>query len=312
MNRIGRQVVSTAFAVAILSGAPLAQSRTSAAAPAGEAPAAQATQGARALEVVRPADAENIRQQMQELLRRHPPSLRQVLVLDPTLLTNDDYLASYPELAAYLSQHPDVAHNPSFYIGSPAEPPGEWDPRQAAFRMWENLQQGLLIILVFSTITGVLVWLIRTLVDHRRWLRLMRVQTDTHSKLLDRLTSQDDLLAYMQSPAGRRFLEAAPIPVDAGARPVGAPFSRVLWSMQAGVVLAVAGLGLLLVSRTAIPEVAPGLSGMGILTVALGIGFVLSAVVAYVLSRRMGLLPPPGDARIELPAVETGLPRGRD
>ena len=312
MNRIGRQVVSTAFAVAILSGAPLAQSRTPAAGPAGDASAAQ-PEGARGpLEVVRPADAENIRQQMQELLRRHPPSLRQVLVLDPTLLTNDDYLAPYPELAAYLSQHPDVAHNPSFYIGSPAEPPGAWDPRQAAFRLWENLQQGLLIMLVFSTITGVLVWLIRTLVDHRRWLRLMRVQTDTHSKLLDRLTSQEDLLAYMQSPAGRRFLEAAPIPVDAGTRQVGAPFSRVLWSMQAGVVLAVAGLGLLLVSRTAIPEVAPGLSGMGILTVALGIGFVLSAVVAYVLSRRMGLLPPPSDLRIELPAVETGLPRGRD
>lgn len=308
MNNIGRQVVSTAFAVAILSGAPLAQSRTPAAGPAGEPPAP----GARTLEVVRPADAENIRQQMQELLRRHPPSLRQVLVLDPTLLTNDDYLAPYPELAAYLAQHPEVAHNPSFYIGSPEQPPGEWDPRQAAFRTWENLQQGLLIILVFSTITGVLVWLIRTLVEHRRWLRLMRVQTDTHSKLLDRLTSQDDLLAYMQSPAGRRFLEAAPIAVEAGARPVGAPFSRVLWSMQAGVVLAVAGLGLLLVSRTAIPEVAPGLSGMGILTVALGIGFVLSAVVAYALSRRMGLLPQQSDTRIDLPAVETGLPRGRD
>ena len=308
MNNIGRQVVSTAFAVAILSGPPLAQSRPPAAGPAGEPPAP----GARTLEVVRPADAENIRQQMQELLRRHPPSLRQVLVLDPTLLTNDDYLAPYPELAAYLAQHPEVAHNPSFYIGSPEQPPGEWDPRQAAFRTWENLQQGLLIILVFSTITGVLVWLIRTLVEHRRWLRLMRVQTDTHSKLLDRLTSQDDLLAYMQSPAGRRFLEAAPIAVEAGARPVGAPFSRVLWSMQAGVVLAVAGLGLLLVSRTAIPEVAPGLSGMGILTVALGIGFVLSAVVAYALSRRMGLLPQQSDTRINLPAVETGLPRGRD
>ena len=116
----------------------------------------------------------------------------------------------------------------------------------------------------------------------------------------------------MHYTARRRFLEAAPNSLQAGARPGGAPFSPVLWSMQAGVVLAVAGLGLLLVSRTAIPEVAPGLSGMGILTVALGIGFVLSAVVAYALSRRMGLLPQQSDTRIDLPAVETGLPRGRD
>jgi hypothetical protein len=311
MTSIGRHVASTALLVALLSGSPLAQPRNVAGGQRGEFPG-QSGEATRTLEVVRPADAENVRQQTQELLRRHPPSLRQVLVLDPTLLTNDDYLAPYPELAAYLAQHPEVAHNPSFYIGSPEQPPGEWDPRQAAFRMWEGLQQGLLIILVFSTITGVLVWLIRTLVDHRRWLRLIKVQTETHSKLLDRLTTQDDLLGYMQSPAGRRFLEATPIAVDAAARPMGAPFSRVLWSMQAGVVLAVAGLGLLLVSRTAIPEVASGLTGIGVLTVALGVGFVLSAVVAYVLSRRMGLLPPRGDARIDLPLVETGLPRGRD
>lgn len=311
MTSIGRHVASTALLVALLSGSPLAQSRDVAGGQRGEVPG-QAGEATRTLEVVRPADAENIRQQMQELLRRHPPSLRQVLALDPTLITNDDYLAPYPELAAYLAQHPEVAHNPSFYIGTPEQPPGEWDARQAAFRMWEGLQQGLLIVLVFSTITGVLVWLIRTLVDHRRWLRLMKVQTETHSKLLDRLTTQDDLLGYMQSPAGRRFLEATPIAVDAAARPMGAPFSRVLWSMQAGVVLAVAGLGLLLVSRTAIPEVAPGLSGIGVLTVALGVGFVLSALVAYVLSRRMGLLPPRGDARIDLPVVETGLPRGRE
>jgi hypothetical protein len=311
MTNITRHVASTAIAVALLSGAPVAQSREVAGGQRAEDPG-QSGGATRTLEVVRPADAENVRQQMQELLRRHPPSLRQVVVLDPTLLTNDDYLAPYPELAAYLAQHPEVAHHPSFYIGSPAEPAGEWDPRQAAFRMWEDLQQGLLIILVFSTVTGVLVWLIRTLVDHRRWLRLMRVQTETHAKLLDRLTSQEDLLAYMQSPAGRRFLEATPITVDAAARPMGAPFSRVLWSMQAGVVLAVTGLGLLLVSRTAIPEIAPGLSGIGVLTVALGIGFVLSALVAYALSRRMGLLSPRSDARIDLPVIETGLPRGRD
>lgn len=311
MNPIGRQVASTALAVAFLSGVPLAQSRPVPPESRGMAPLAQPAEDARARDVVRAADAENIRQRLHELLRRHPPSLVEVLRLDPTLLTNGDYLAPYPELAAFLEGHPEVAHNPAFYIGT-REASWDRDPRAAAaFRMWEDLMQGLLIILVFSTITGVLIWLIRTLVDHRRWLRLTKVQTETHTKLLDRLTSQEDLMAYMQTPAGRRFLESAPIAMDTAARPMGAPFSRVLWSVQAGVVLALGGLGLLLVSRTAIPEVAQGLWAIGILTLALGIGFVLSAAVAYGLSRRMGLFPQRPVAGVE-PAVETGLPRGRD
>ena len=38
--------------------------------------------------------------------------MREVLQLDPTLLWRADYLATYPGLAAFLEQHPEVAHNP--------------------------------------------------------------------------------------------------------------------------------------------------------------------------------------------------------
>ena len=64
-----------------------------------------------------------------------------------------------------------------------------------------------------------LVWVIRTVVDHRRWLRQSRVQVEVHSKLLDRMTSNEDLLAYAKTPAGSRFLESAPI--DPGAARAG-------------------------------------------------------------------------------------------
>ncbi len=75
-------------------------------------------------------------------------------------------------------------------------------------------------------------------------------------------------------------------------RPLGAPVSRILWSVQAGVVLAVAGLGLLFVSGRVIPEVAEALWVFGVLALALGLGFVFSAFVAYFISRRMGLFEP--------------------
>ena len=76
----------------------------------------------------------------------------------------------------------------------------------------------------------------------------MKIQTDAHTKIVDRLSSNEDLLAYMQSPAGQRFLTASlGVPSMAEAAPpmIGAPFNRILWSVQAGVVLATAGVGLL-------------------------------------------------------------------
>jgi hypothetical protein len=136
-------------------------------------------------------------------------------------------------------------------------------------------------------------WLARLAVEHRRWLRAAKTQTEAHSKLLDRLTSNDDLIAYIQSPAGQHFLQSAPIPLDAGPRAMGAPFGRILWSVQAGIVLAVVGLGLWFVRNTVIDEVARALNVIAVLIVALGVGFTLSAGVAYLLSQRLGLLEPP-------------------
>ena len=63
--------------------------------------------------------ARDTQQRLQELLRDYPPSLGRVLQLDPTLLTNQEYLAPYPALAAFISQHPDVVHHAAFYLGQP-------------------------------------------------------------------------------------------------------------------------------------------------------------------------------------------------
>ena len=50
------------------------------------------------------------------------------------------------------------------------------------------------------------------------------------------------------SRRSRRFLESGPAPLPGGPVPVGAPFSRILWSVQVGVILLLAGAGLLFLS----------------------------------------------------------------
>jgi hypothetical protein len=154
---------------------------------------------------------------------------------------------------------------------------------------------GLALFLGFGLFLGLTASGVRMFVEHRRWLRVSKIQTDAHSKLLDRLTSNEDLLNYIQSPAGRQFLEAAPFPTALQQRrqTISAPINRILWSVQAGVVLILAGAGLWAARAFVIDELAPGFSVMGVLIVFLGAGFVISALVAYSLSKMLGLFESP-------------------
>jgi hypothetical protein len=244
-------------------------------------------------------------------MQQYPPSLVEVLRLDPSLLTNPAYLAPYPALAEFLDQHPEIAHNPGFFVGEARRNDfyNSTDPKLAVIRMMNETLAGVAFLIGFLTVVGTIGWLLRSVIEHRRWLRVSKTHTETHTKLLDRLTSNADLLAYMESPAGRRFLEAAPIPLSSGPRALSAPIGRILWSVQAGCVIAFAGAGLMysstrFASNVSLSDIELPLFVMGATAVAIGAGFVVSAVVAYGLSRRLGLLtslrnPPSSESETE-------------
>jgi hypothetical protein len=63
--------------------------------------------------------------------------------------------------------------------------------------------------------------------------------------------------------------------------------------VQLGVVMALGGAGLWVAKSTVVEEAAQVLQVIAILAIAVGIGFVLSAITSYVLSQRLGLLDPP-------------------
>jgi hypothetical protein len=241
--------------------------------------------------------ARDTRERLREIFNQYPPSVAQVLRLDPSLLTKPDYLAPYPNLAAYLAQHPAVAHNPEFFLGPLGGFGGQRysDSRTQAMSAIENVFIGLEVLLGIVTAILTLAWLIRSAIEHRRWLRATKIQTDAHTKIVDRLTSNEDLLAYMQSTTGQRFLTSSlglPATFEAAPHTVGAPFNRILWSVQAGIVLAAAGIGLWFAKRGVIDEVAQPLQVVAVLAIALGIGFVISAFASYALSRQLGLVQP--------------------
>lgn len=234
-------------------------------------------------------DSNETRQNLQDVLRKYPPQVGKVLKLDPSLLSNPSYLANYPALATFVARHPEVAHSPAFFLEG-IWIPNDTLPETASVRVWRDMMEGISILLVMLFVTGSFVWLIRTLIEHRRWSRLSRTQAEVHGKLMDRFTSNEELLAYMQTPGGKRFLESAPIALEAGPRAVSAPIGRILWSVQVGLILAMGGFGLQYVSRSIDKTVSQPLLAMGVLAVAIGGGFLLSAFVSFVLSKRLGLI----------------------
>jgi hypothetical protein len=248
-------------------------------------------------------DAQRTRDDLSALLDRYPPNLRTVLALDPGLLANENYLGTYPALLSFLHAHPEVSRNPAFYIGAS----DRFFPhanRSQATEVMENVLGGLAVLCGLGMAIGLVIWLIKTLVDYKRWSRLAKVQTEAHTKLLDRFTANEDLLSYIKTPAGAKFLESSPIRLDASPRSVGAPLSRILWSVQGGVVLLAGGIGLQFVGVQVAGDAQEPLRALGILSIALGFGFVISAIISYVISRRLGLIEPPASgARTELPGI---------
>ncbi len=238
--------------------------------------------------------AEETRDQLDRLFDNYPPAVARVFKLDPSLMNNPAYLVPYPLLAAFLTQHPEIVHNPGYFLEHVNTPNYDNnDPKRQQRQEMLSVLAGLGLFLAFLVTIGVATWVIRLVVTHRRWNRLSKVQFETHSKILDRFTSNDELLAYVQTPAGRRFLESGPIPVQDLQQTIAAPLSRILWSVQAGIVLAVLGIGLMQVSGRFVDEPEQFLTVTGVITLSLGGGFIVSAIAAYALSRKLGLLDPP-------------------
>jgi hypothetical protein len=250
-------------------------------------------QGAAPPPILQTQDAQQTREELRELLRQHPDSLREVLRADPSL-ANPEYLSPYPLLLNFIQQHPEIVRNQAYFFGSLDF--RQQQPRDRSFEMFQMVIAGFGVILAVGSAIGVFTWLIRFFVDHRRWLRMTRTQTDVHTKLLDRLSNNEDLMAYMQSAAGRRFLESTPIALDDQPKAIAAPMSRILWSMQAGVVLASLGIGFFLAQSRFPEDMGEGFYIIGMLVAALGVGFGLSAVLAYMISQRFGLVAPPPPA----------------
>ncbi len=258
--------------------------------------------------VLSAADDEVVQRNQEELIRllRISPVLTSVVERDPSLLGNAEYVNhSNPELGKFLSDHPEIAKNPDFYLFNGVQGHGAQRVQVLERKVWpENdggrpedpayhlIEQGVMPVAAFLGFLGAVVWILQMFMANRRWQRIFKLQTDVHTKLIDRFGTSEELIQYMESESGKRFLEAAPIPVNfEGDQKVPSVVGRVLMPLQIGSVMSLLGAGLLFARHSFTHGMQSVLLLGGIVILMPGLGFVLSAGITWVLAGRLGLMP---------------------
>jgi hypothetical protein len=251
-------------------------------------------------------DLAALQDQLLQVLRVSP-TLAEVVARDPSLLSNTEYVnRNNPELGRFLQAHPEIAQNPDFYLFNnlhgEREPPSQTLERKLWPQISERRQSGIdhelisdgVPFLIFICILGAFLWLTHVLLENRRWGRIFKLQTDVHGKLIERFGTSQEVLTYMGTDAGKRFLEATPIAVGfERQQPVPSPVARVLTPLQIGVVMTLLGIGLLSL-RHSLPDGSEVLLVIGTVVLMPGLGFIISAGITWVLARHLGLMPDSG------------------
>ena len=137
-------------------------------------------------------------------------------------------------------------------------------------------------IIIVPTIMLVLGWMVRTVVVNRRLRETAKMQTDMQTRLLERFGTSKEMLEYLESDAGKKFVESATLER-------GNPHGRILGAMQTGVLLLLGGVGFLIADSSFGTEGARVGYFLGLMSLLLGVGFLISSFASYRLSKSWGL-----------------------
>jgi len=242
------------------------------------------------------------RQQLLSLLRM-TPVLTSVVARDPALLSNQQYVArNNPALAQFLEAHPEIAANPEFYLF--ASVGGESQPDRAMlleqqllpnsqFRRetWTDEAMPVIAAIFVLGAFWIAVQLIRLAVEHARWNRAFKGQTEVQGRLLDKFSTSTELIAFLETDAGKRLTQIPTGTAPANGGQPGSMVRRILAPLQAGVVLVFLGLGLQML-RFRFPN-EDALVTLGTMALTLGASLAAAAAISWLMARHYGLLPRP-------------------
>lgn len=143
----------------------------------------------------------------------------------------------------------------------------------------------LIPILITLWLFGSIAYIVYISVESRRRGEALKVASEFHAKLLDRMGSATELSQFLGSEGGSRFLDSITLERRH-------PAERILRSTSVGLVITAIGIACWVVGSTIArdPDVRAFMGGAAIFGLAIGIAFLVSAATSFVLSRSFGLL----------------------
>jgi hypothetical protein len=139
----------------------------------------------------------------------------------------------------------------------------------------------LVITVSLPSLVAWIGWLIFSTI--RRY-KIAKLQADIQNKLLDKVSSSQELLAFAQTEPGKQMLASLKVEQVS-------PYGRIIGALQTGIIMAFVGIALLSL-RHHVQGADEGFLVIGTLLTVLGLGFGTSSVASYYLSKSFGLLDP--------------------
>lgn len=145
--------------------------------------------------------------------------------------------------------------------------------------MDEQVIEELIPLALFAMI-GTIVWVVSRENSHKEDLR-----AETARRLIDKLDTGQEAMAYLESESGRKLLDTISTPA-----PRADPRRRIIATLCVGAVFCCLGVGLLILHGLYPDD--DTLSG-AVMVLALGAGFLVASGISYRLSKSWGLLDEP-------------------
>jgi hypothetical protein len=146
---------------------------------------------------------------------------------------------------------------------------------------------GITSLVLGATVIICITWVVITIVKSLKQRANVQTKTELYSRMIDKFGAAPEFIAFLQSEEGRAFIEE-------NVTQSASPISKILGSIQIGVISALLGIGLLILGSIFGGSLGGDLyivlTICGTVGLMIGVGLLISSVISYKLSKSWGLL----------------------
>ncbi|MFO7692305.1 MAG: hypothetical protein R6V57_04380 [Vicinamibacterales bacterium] len=148
--------------------------------------------------------------------------------------------------------------------------------------MAEQVFESFIPMVVSVGLFALIAWIVFVVADGRRRREQLKVTSEFNAKILEKMGSTAEFGAFLDTEGGRRFMKTLTVEGPSAK-------TRLLAATQTGIVCTSIGIAMLVLGGI-FYYLRDGLWVMGGIITACGIGFLVSTLASYRLSKTLGLI----------------------